>query len=357
MLKIRTYTAQESRILVKEALEKFEKRFVLKNFFADTVQSKDDTISLEMLPKRARGLAPRIHPRLPGSPVRGAGKSIQSFTPTYLKFNTPIEPGGVYQSHGETNKLLVEDYDDPMRAHIRERVRITEEHIERIVDTWEWMAMDALVNGKVDVSYEGHPVAEINFGRDASLTKTLTDGSFWGQDGVSIIAHLNAWRAEMWDAPYGMGGNILLAGSKAAAAIRADKELRELMDKRFNPDGTNLTNGLVENGHYVKVGTISGLCDVYEVNANFVDTDKAGEPVSLKPLAANEICLVAKDYGGVKGFGRIKDLAAQYAATPLFGRNFVTEGDPQVESVVHQSAPIMIPTQPNRSLKATVLAE
>ncbi|RWK15775.1 MAG: major capsid protein, partial [Mesorhizobium sp.] len=51
----------------------------------------------------------------------------------------------------------------------------------------------------------------------------------------------------------------------------------------------------------------------------------------------------------------IVDVHAQFEALPIFPRNYIPEGDVAIEQILTQSAPLMVPVNPNATLKATVL--
>lgn len=353
---IRTLTAQESRIVIEKAKPK--PTFFLDKVFTRTITSDNDVINIEALPDNGRKLAPRVSPRMPGLPVGTSGSRVTSVRPTYLKLNTPVDPAGIFEaSDADPFSILTER--DAMTRHANARANIIKDHVSRIYQTWEFMAAMAAINGYVDTSYLGSPQERVYFGRDAGLTFVNASGAYWDASGASILDDISRFKAAMNDADGGGKAAVMLVGSRVANVLTKSAlngELKELMDTRYGADGTNLIKGLRDGEPISYLGRISGLIDVYEYSAVFEDIDNAGNTVSIKPLGDNEIAMLGHNIEGYKAFGRIKDLAANYKAYPIFGRNAVIEGDPQVEFVAHQSAPIMIPAAPNRTLKATVLA-
>lgn len=354
---IRTLTAQESRILIEKA--KPEPTFFLDRVFKGLITSDTDVINIESLPDNGRRLAPRVHPLLPGKPVSGSGSAVTSFRPTYLKLNTPVDPSGVFEAY-QADPFSVLTDSDAMTRHNRVRSNIIKDHVARIQRTWEYMAAMAAINGYVDTEYLGTPQERVYFGRDAALNFVNSAGAYWDDPGASIVDDLRRFKRAMNDADGGGKAAYLLVGSRVADEFTksaATGELKDLMDTRYPLDGTALVRGLRSDEPISYLGRISGLLEVYEYSATFEDVDNAGNAVIRKPLADNEIAMLAANIDGYRAFGRIKDLAANYKALPIFGRNFISEGDPQIESVAHQSAPIMIPAAPNRTLKAKVLAD
>lgn len=59
---------------------------------------------------------------------------------------------------------------------------------------------------------------------------------------------------------------------------------------------------------------------------------------------------------GYRCFGAIIDPYAQYQSLEIFPRGWMEQGDPAVEYMLWQSAPLMVPINPNATLKATVVA-
>ena len=359
-MNIQTLSVEQMRVIVERSEPKL--RTFLSRFYGSRrpLLVPTDVIPVESLPDQGRRLAPRVAPHIPGKPIASRGTSTRAFKPTYLKLNTPVEPGDVMAISGG-DLFSVNAVGSDMQRHTAERARIINQHVERITDTWEYMAATAAIQGYVDTEYEGAPLERVYFGRDDALTVVKSAGSHWGDEGVSVIDDIQSWRKLMNDAENGGVATVAFVGSKVASFLvkqsREGGELHDLLDTRYVPDGTTMTRGLrgVEDVNYL--GRLSGLIDVYEYLATFEDSDAEGNRIQRKPLGDNQIALFAQDFGGVMVFGKIKDLAAGYRAVPTFGRNFVEEGDPQREVVLHQSAPIMVPSMPNRTFLATVLSE
>ena len=59
---------------------------------------------------------------------------------------------------------------------------------------------------------------------------------------------------------------------------------------------------------------------------------------------------------GYRCFGAIIDPTASYQPIPIYPRNWMDDkADPVVETLLMQSAPLMVPVNPNATLKATVV--
>ena len=81
--------------------------------------------------------------------------------------------------------------------------------------------------------------------------------------------------------------------------------------------------------------------------------DEAGNAVPF--MSSKDIVLTGPNVMGVRAFGAIMDAKAGLRALPKFPKMWEEE-DPSAVMVMTQSAPLMIPVNPNNTLKATVLA-
>lgn len=356
-VQFQTMTDAQMRVITRKAAP--EAKLFRKSFYKNVLLSKTDKILIESLPGSGRKLAPRVSPRVPGLPIGNRGSAVTSFSPTSLKLNTPVDPSRVYEMM-EIDPFSVLHNADPMVRHANERARISKDHVEMIERTWEFMAAMATIRGYVDTAYLGQPAERISFGRDGALDITLAPEVQWDQAGAAIVDAITEFRRNMADSEGGGVAVKMFVGSRVASVIRKSArngELKDLMDTRFGADGTTLIKGLPSTEPVSYMGRISDLVDVIAYEGVFEDIDEGGNPIQIRPLQSNEILLTAADIGGVMAFGRIKDLAAGYDAVPIFGRNLILEGDPRVESIIHQSCPIAIPTEPNKTLLAKVLAD
>lgn len=357
---IRTFNASEMRKIIDQARPR--PSFFLEKFFTETVLADNSLITLESLPNRGRKLAPRVHPYAPGRPIGNSGTDVRAFRPTYLKHSTVVDPfGPVEVSNADVFSVNYES--SPERRVAKERSRIVKQHAENIYDTWEWMAAMATIKGWVNTFYPGKPDEVVSFGRDPSLTVTKTDGTYWGQSGVSIMEDLEKFRRLMHNAKGGKAGSILLAGPEVAALLRREArtgEFKELMDTRYPSDGTSLLRGLEEPDDISFLGRIGGKIEVYEYAVKFDDIELGvdGQEVEVErqPLGDNEIALIARNIEGIKAFGRIQDDDAGNKAIPLFSKNYRSiVNDRSVETVVGQSSPIMIPGATNCTFSGAML--
>jgi hypothetical protein len=130
---------------------------------------------------------------------------------------------------------------------------------------------------------------------------------------------------------------------------------------KFYPIAADLdTRGLIASEKVVKVGNlpIGGANGVTLEVFLYRDSYVADDGTTEVPLMANgDLVLTASPEAihGYQCFGAIIDPHAQYQSLDIFARNWMEEGDPAAEYLLHQSAPLQVPVNPNATLKATVL--
>ncbi|UXM94032.1 major capsid protein [Bartonella sp. HY329] len=107
-------------------------------------------------------MAPFVLPLVVAKPQQRTGYGVKSFRPAYVKPKHQIKLGDfVSRLPGEalTGELSMEE------RRNREIVRLIAEQKRQIFARWEWMAAQAIINGKVEVSGEDYPAQIVDFGR------------------------------------------------------------------------------------------------------------------------------------------------------------------------------------------------
>ena len=97
-------------------------------------------------------------------------------------------------------------------------------------------------------------------------------------------------------------------------------------------------------------GRLAEGLDVYLYADYYVNNSNTAVPF----MGTKEVVLSGPGVEGVKAFGAIQDIAANLTPIDIFTKMF-DENDPSARFILSQSAPLMIPVNPNVTLKATVL--
>jgi hypothetical protein len=142
--------------------------------------------------------------------------------------------------------------------------------------------------------------------------------------------------------------------------MRKSAEFMAHMDTTTRGAAATIERGIIASDKVVKVGELlvggaSGASiEIWLYRDNYVDEAGAVQPF----LVDGDIVLTgsAQAINGYRCFGAIIDPHAQYQSLEIFPRNWMELGDPAVEYFLWQSAPLMVPINPNATLKATVVA-
>lgn len=329
--------------------------------FSNQMTSTDEWIDFEKLPVQQRVLAPFVKPL-------GTGKSVYydqakgfRFKPAYVKTKDVIDPlMPLVKRAGIDASMIAPPTMTAMQRLDMIRAAMTVSHVNAHERRWEWMAARAIIDGKVTIAGEEYPAVELDFRRDANLTVVKT-ANYWGAVGVSIFDDIQSYCDTMFNAEFGVFPTRLTVGSSVWAVMRKDAEFMKHMDQFTREPRATIERGLIGSDKVLKVGELNvggssgAVIDIFLYRDTYVDLDTK---VVTPFMSAKDIVLTGSADGiqGYQCFGAIIDRFANYQAMPIFPRNWVEEGDPSYEVLLHQSAPLMVPVNPNATMKATVLA-
>ena len=228
---------------------------------------------------------------------------------------------------------------------------ILQKHRSDIERRWEWMAAQAILNGSITLEDDGYPAATVDFKRDAGHTVALTGGARWGEVGVSIVDLLDSWNDTMADAKFGGPATDVIMGTQAWAVFKADAEVQVLLkDDIRNTSGTSLDLG-IGNGDKVQFkGNLSRNLRVWVYSDYYEMPDGTVVPY----MDPRDVLMIGQSVRGVKAFGAILDKRAGFQPLPIFPKMWENE-DPSATMLMTQSAPLMVPVNPNNTFTARVL--
>lgn len=299
-----------------------------------------------------RKLAPLVVPMAQGRPIYTEASHMARVKPAYVKPKDPVSiarilkrrpgnlgtgtPGGTPQSR--YNAII----GDIMR-----------EHREAIERRWEWMAAEAALYGEITLEDEDYPETLVDFNRANAHTVILTGATQWGEAGVSILSNLEAWRRTVRKAKFGGATNRLTMGADAWELMRTDQEIRDLLKLDIRPfnGGIDINVGMRDpvDGQAERVGRIGGL-ELWVYTDYYQDT--SGNPVDF--MDSRDVLLTGPNIRGVRCFGAILDSDANYQPLQVFPKMWKNQ-DPSVTYCMSQSAPLMVPVNPNNTFRARVV--
>lgn len=322
----------------------------LDHLFPGVVTFDDEYIDFEKIPSQGRKLAPLVAPMAQGRPIYSEGSRVTRLKPAYLKPSDPVTPTRVFQKR--PGSLLSDAPVSPQARYNAIKADIIREHRDAIWRRWEWLAAKAAIDGRVTLSGPDYPTRVVDFGRAAGHTVVLGSGDRWGDAGVSIMDDIQTWMELMHDAEFGGAPTRITVGTDVWKVVRKDPEIRDLMDKNFRgSDDVTISRGLIGTGEIRFVGRLEANLEVYVYNDYYHENG-----VVTRLMSAKDIVLSSPAVQGFRCYGAIQDAHAQFRAAPIFPRNWLPQTDPAIEQILHQSAPLMVPVNPNATFKATVVA-
>jgi len=325
----------------------------LGGFDSNVVQFTGEEILFEKLAPAGREIAPFILPTNVGRPVyKRKGSAAKSFKPAYVKPRDPVvpqeqftrRPGNLYDAAPKT----------PQQNRDAEIAAITQKHKSVIERRLEWMASQAMLYGGYSVDFLDGPSVNVLFDRDATLSITKTT-DLW-TDSYDILGDIQNFIDRQSRAPFGGITSRMTIGRDVWAVMQKNEGLLKLMDLTVKNSDVDLPRGLIPtvgapNAEFKRLGTVSGLeivlyNDFYE--------DNAGNQVDY--MNSRDILLTTGNVGGVMAYGAIMDHDADLQAIPVFPKMWKNE-DPSAIHIMHQSAPLAVLVNPNRTLRARVVEE
>jgi hypothetical protein len=319
--------------------------------FPETINFTDEYVDLARI-EGQRKVAPLVVPTAQGKPIYGRAERTARFKPAYLKPKDPISDSRMLRRTAGMGELLAQRPMTPGERYNAIIADVQLEHRDAIFRRWEWMAAQAILNSKVLLEDDGYPTALVDFGRDAGHDIILGAGARWGDAGVSIMSNLEAWGIMVRRASFGGPTNRLTVGVDAWDAMKMDPEIRELLNVNFRSNANvNLNLGLREGLDVEYVGRLSNSLEVYVYSDYYQGFN--GEIIPF--MDPRDVVLTGPNIRGIKCFGAILDKKAGFQAVPVFPKMWDSE-DPSATFIMTQSAPLMVPMNPNNSLRARVVA-
>ena len=318
--------------------------------FNSVITFEDEYIDFEKI-REGRKLAPLVVPTVQGRAVYSEASNVTRMKAAYVKPKDSVSPGRVIKRRPGENLFAQNSLSPQARynAIIGDILRVHRETIDR---REEWLAAQAIINGKITLSGPDYPTRVVDFGRDAQHTVTLGVGARWGDAGVKPMTDIQSWIDRVRRAQFGGPVNRLTVGSAVLPVLLADADVLKQLDTQTRGTNADLNTGL-RAGEYVEyIGKLGPNLELW-VNSDFYEDPDTGTATPF--LDTKTVVLTGPNIMGVRCFGAILDEKAGFNATPVFPKMWSQE-DPSATFVMSQSAPLTVPVNPNNSLSARVLA-
>jgi hypothetical protein len=339
--------------------------FYFGQFFPDsnTFLSDEDYIDFEKLPIHSRALAPYVLPKGRGLSVYDDSARTYRFRPANVVVEESVDDDKALQPLAGIDVSMLHpelNLRDPMVRRAQLKAAMTAEAMLSIWRRWEHQRARSIIDGFLDITYLSGETYHVDFQRNANQTEILTSGNRFGDAGVSILDKFQSIGDTMNNAEFGGMFTKATMGGGVWSVLRKDPEMKAAMDA-YRPYGgisleRGLTTGGVDGGKVFKVGTITvGGAGGQEIEL-WVNNETYGpRGQQTRYVGTNEMVFTSTPDAimGVSAFGRIKDIDAQFQAIPIFPKNFVTGERVKVENMSFESAPLMVPINPNATYKLT----
>jgi len=319
-------------------------------FFPRVLTSDKEEILFEQVTDGTRELAPFVAPNVQGRVLRDRGYTTKTFKPAYVKPKHVVDPSrAIPRMAGEAlggDLTLAQRWD----AIVAENMRLERIMIE---NRWEWMAARAVIDGAVVVTGEDYPTVTVDFGRDPSLMGTLLDTARWGEADAKPLKDIELYRRRVHDLA-STTITRLTFGLEAWDAFTSHEEVRDLLDTRYRGSDTDFNRAISDGSPHEYRGRISGqngmgTLELYTYSQKYREEDGSLQEF----LDQNAVVGSGSGLQGVRCFGAIKDKRAGLRALPMFPKMWDVE-DPSVTYTMTQSAPLMVPAEPNASFTLRV---
>lgn len=313
--------------------------FLLNLMFPNVVTFDTESIAFDEI-FQDHTLAPFVSPLVAGKANTMQGGVAKSFKPAYVKPKDALNPGRVLK------RRPGEAYGGSLSAAQRRDaivVDILDSQRQRIINRMEWMAAQLLRTGKIIVKGENYPEAEVDFGRAANHTVTLTSTARWGESAENPKQDLDVWMDRL-DAPC----THIVMGNGAFSKFVKNPEIKELIETRRGSDTQlELAPAVMKATFRGRLG--GGGPEIWTYSGWYVD--EAG--AKKKYIEDNQVVLMSQGATGVRAHGAILDKQAGYQALEFFPKVW-DENDPSVEYCMTQSAPLPVLPLINSTLCANV---
>lgn len=319
-------------------------------FFPREVTSTSEEIMFDDLGDDDRRLAPFVSPMVQGRVMRDKGYTTKAFKPAYVKPKHAVRPDkALHRRAGEGiagTLTPAQRFDAATAANMVSQRGMCERR-------FDWMGAQAIAYGAVTVVGEDYPEQYVDFGRSSLLTDILTGSARWGESAADPLGDIRSLRQQAFT----LGGypvNDLIFGPDAWARFAADTDVKDLLSNQKRGSTSDFNHPVMNDGRpYAYEGSIgnSALGSGGEIRlwtyANFYEETLGGTRVQY--IHEDDVVGVGNPQG-VQAFGAILDADAGLVAMRMFPKMWKNP-DPSVVYTMTQSAPLMVPMNPNSTFR------
>jgi len=314
-------------------------------FFPEVLTHDTEEVYIDRVTDRPR-LTPFVHPLSQGRVIDSQGYTTSVVKPAYIKdlrLHNPLKALKRRAGEALTGSLtpaqrqqanIVADLADQNRMRTRRM---------------EVMAIEAILTGRQTIIGEGFN-AVVDFGRDASMTKTLLTTSRWSDvtaSGPDIPSQLEGWSQEI--ANFDGSVDAVIMDVSAWNLFRRHPSVRGLLEiRRGDMSSLVLSPQIAVRAGLQYKGDL-GNFQIWVYTGTYIDP---ADGVTKPYLPTNTVVLAGSRVEGVRHFGAIMDVDV-LVARESYAQSWV-ERNPSRRMLQMESAPLMVPYRPNSSMRVNV---
>lgn len=314
-------------------------------FFPEVMTHDSEEVYFDKVTDKPR-LTPFVHPLHQGKVIDSVGYATKSVKPAYVKdlrVHNPLK--ALKRRAGEAlNGSLT-----PAQRQQANIVADLADQNRMLARRMEVMAIEAVRDGKATIIGEGFN-AVIDFGRDASLTETLTLNDRWSvvdANAPDIPSQLETWSQQIAD--FDGAVDAVIMDVKAWNLLRKAPSVKGLLEIRRGDTSSLVLSPetAIKAGAQYK-GDL-GNFQIWVYTGSYIDP---ADGQTKKYMPDNTVVLAGRRVEGVRHFGAIMDVDV-LVARDRYAQSW-TEKNPSRRMLMMESAPLLVPYRPNSSKKVTV---
>ncbi|AAQ63358.1 major head protein [Burkholderia phage BcepNazgul] len=320
-------------------------------FYPNEITFDTDEILFDLVFKDKK-LAPFVAPNVQGRVIAARGYTTKTFRPAYVKPKDVINPNRTLKRRAGEQPII-----GGMSLQERFQAVVADSQLEqrqRIENRIEWMCAMATIYGYVDVVGEAFPMQRVDFGRDPALTVQLTGGAAWDQATSDPLGNIQTMRTTAWKKSNSTITRLTM-GLDAWSLFSQKPAVVELLNLFYKGSTSDFNRSRLDDGSPVQYqGTIGGYngmgtLELYTYHDTYTGDDNTEQEI----LGSYDVVGTGPGLQGTQCFGAIMDFKNGLVPTRMFPKMWEEE-DPSVAMLMTQSAPLMVPAQPNASFRMTV---
>lgn len=321
--------------------------FFQRTFFPNEILFDEEEIEFDVVSKGVR-VAPFSRPDVEGVPTARTGYITKTFTPGYINLVDKITV-----KDGQKRRAGENVYTGGMSKQQRIDMAVSEQfqtHQDMIDARLELMAVQAITQGKVIVTGENYPTMEVDFGQDASMRPTLLGGAAWGMATSDPLRDIEDGCLRVNRRTKGRKVDTMILDSVAWSKLRWHEDFNQLLDTRYRQ-----RHAYVDRFPNMDIwepqvkGQFDGALTIMVVGGLYEDANG----VEQSWLPENTMILASR--AGIEGaayFGGIQ-VIDDYRPYRTLSDTW-TQKNPDGRFVRTQSAPLIVPKNPNAYTCVTV---